>query len=103
MHVAADPDLDALLRALTRWKGGRALVPLSELPGLWGMGPDEATDLAAELEDSGHLSTWADGLSEPAVILTSLSAGRLGVELIPSDAADLLACRWQARGRSARP
>lgn len=93
-------DLRVYLEALAGQSS--ALVPTSELAGIWLMPEADALDFAAELESGGLIQTWDDG-GEMFAILSSLAAERLGLELEPPDGPDLRRARWVPRGQARPP
>lgn len=88
------------LHALASWE--RAIVPLSALPGLLGLPEDAALDLVADLEAAGLVETWDDENDTPTVILSSLAAEMLDLELVPPGLDRPLESRWVKKTRKVR-
>jgi hypothetical protein len=104
VHTLASPvDVDTLtaLQRLAHYRKGVALVPVGVLGEVLELPQEDALDLAAELESSGWLETWDEkGLDSPCVILSSLAADRLDLELWPPDDNHVENCRWFKRGHA---
>src|SRR4051794_13867879 len=79
MTPTPTPDLDRTLSALA--SAGGCLLALSEVPGVLGLGAAAAAGGVALLLDSGLVELWPDHPGGPALVLSSLAAYRLGVEL----------------------
>jgi hypothetical protein len=93
--TAVDPDLLRLTR------GGSAVIPLTDLPGLLGVSPDEAVTAVAAWVDSGDVELWPDLPGGPCVVLSSRAAELLGL-VLAEDGDDL---KWvtATSGGGARP
>ncbi len=94
--VEVEVDVDELLRRLVSYRGGKALIAVSELGQALGTDQETGLDLASELEALGLLDAWLDD-DMPVVLLSALSAERLDLILWPSDD-DLANCYWIRRG-----
>jgi hypothetical protein len=98
---AVPPEAPALLAALARAR--TAAVPLSELPGLWGLDDAGAAAALAGLQDEDLVDVWPSGPgNRPCAVLSTRAAALLGLELADSPWRGFR-LRWIRRGEGADP
>lgn len=87
-----------LLAIAARLAKGVAVHPLPTVPGLLRLDADDAAQVVDELVEQGLAEVWADGPAGASLIVSTVAAERLGVELVDHG----YGMRWVKRGSKPR-